>query len=279
MSMTQNTMKRTLSIAMGALVLVLAFGLFGFAQQAQAANYTAGTIKAQSTATASKKVVKGTINSGKKVTKTFTMPEEGYVTFTVNVPKGLGTTAVRIDYHSIRFVSTDILNGSIGDGKFTSGRFSIKPGAKFKVTLELSQNIPILKQSLPYTITMTNKTPDRYEKELNNSKSTANELTLNKAYSGNIMKKGRDWFVFKAPKDGTYKVMGKMHLSTKGGTSWSTMELFNGSTPSGTKLVSSGNGYTRLGSLVLKKGQKAYVKITPAPLSTSASENYVLKVC
>ena len=274
--MREITTKNMLKIAMGALVLALMFGLFGFAHQAQAAEYTAGSLKAQSTTASSKKVVKGKINSGSKVVKSFTMPEEGYVTFTVRIPKGLGSTALRIDHHSMRYVSANVVNGSMGKGEFKSGRFSIKPGTKFRVTLELPDSI--VKQSLSYSITMTSKVPDGYEQELNNSKKTANALTLNEARSGNILMKSRDWFVFKAPKDGTYKAVGKMLLPTSGTVGRASMTLYKGSTSYLPRIIVSGSGYNSLGTVKLKKGEKAYVEVTPGVLNTSASENYALKM-
>lgn len=271
----ESTVKRTSFIAAGILAILLAFSVFGFAQQAEAAEYAAGSAKVQANASSSKKVVKGTLKSGSKITKTFVMPSDGYVTFTVRIPKGLGSTALRIDYKGIRYVSTNISNGSLGSGKFTSDRFSIRPGAKFRVTLELPGSI--IRQSLRYTITMKHKVPARYEVEKNNSKATASKLELGKESSGNILKNGLDWFVFEAPSDGVYKVQGRMALFSSGATTRANMTLYNGQTSYGIRFITSGNDYTRLGQVTLKKGEKVYVEITPSLLGGNVSASYFLK--
>jgi len=111
---------QVLFFAAGAIALALALSLLGFAQQAHATDYAAGSLSVQA---ASSTKAKGTIAPGVKVTKTFKMPKKGYVTFSVKVPRGVGTTAVRIDSNDIRYASDIVLNGGTpgGSGKYTSG--------------------------------------------------------------------------------------------------------------------------------------------------------------
>lgn len=245
------------------IVIALAGGLFGFVQHAQAADLAAGSLGPQATSSNSK-VVSGTIKSGGKVTKTFTMPKKGYVTFTVRVPKGLGTTSIKIDSRDIRYVETSVNNGNMpgGPDKYVSKRFSFKPKAKIKVTLELPRGI--ISQKLPYKITMKKSAPKRYESELNNKKSTADKLTTSGAYSGNIIKKDTDWFFFKAPSDGTYRFSGKVAL-VDGSSSLDIvpMALYQGKKTIATGYPIGGNGYATLSSVPLKKGDKIYVKVMP----------------
>ena len=267
-----NAKGRTLSVAMIAIALMLAFGLFGFVRQAQAEGYAAGSVDGQgvvatqatSKSAASTKVLRnGSIKNGQKVTRTFTMPKKGYVTFNVKISKGVYDTFLRIDSGDIRYVETIVNSSTItgGDGTYTSSLYSFKPGAKIKVTLEMPTGI--VSQKCAYRITMSKKSPKYYESEPNDKKSKANALKAGKTYSGNIYKKNVDWFVFKAPKAGTYKFSGKMALTTSGQLSIAEMSLYKGSKSAEVKYLRSGDGYENIASVKLKKGEKAYLKVSP----------------
>ena len=268
-----------LSKVVGIIALALALGMLAFAQQAHAADYTAGSLDVQASSSTS---AKGNIAPGTKVVKTFKMPKKGYVTFSVKVPKGVGTTAVRIDANDIRYASDIVLNGGTpgGSGKYASSRFSFAPGTKIRVTIEYNS---IGNQAVPYSITMNKKTPKYYEAESNRNKTKATAIEAGHAYGGNIMKKDVDWFVFKAPKAGTYSFRGKMALKTSATLSTANMALYQGSKALANKTVTAGNGYESLKSVKLAKGAKVYVKVTPVTVANNsviegASENYALKV-
>ena len=234
----------------------------GVAFEAQAASGEGAALQLQATAK-SQVVKRGTLKSGTRETETFIVPKTGYISFAVKLSKGVYNTALRIDMGDVRYVDATVNNSTItgGDGIYRTGRYSFKPGKKVKVTLEMPSFI--ISQKCNYRITMKHTVPPRYESELNNSKPKADTLKLGKAMSANILQKDTDWFVFKAPKAGTYKFAAKMLLPKSGESTQAAMTIYKGSRQIDAKYPASGDGYVKLAAIALKKGEKAYVKVKP----------------
>lgn len=99
---------------------------------------------------------------------------------------------------------------------------------------------------------------NNFETENNNSKKTASKLALKKTYTGNLVNDDVDYWVFKAPKTGTYKVSA---ISTEELEGYYYFRAYKGSKDYGGYYMRTGEGYNTVFKGKLKKGQKLYIKV------------------
>lgn len=184
----------------------------------------------------------------------FIMPAKGYVYFEV-CPTASTDTYGRVEL-TISNNYKQYENNSIyyGDGVYRSNKYGFKKGAVINVDIE----------SLGYdwvtecTVKPVVVVPKNFETESNNSKKKADTIKSGKTYNGLIMQEDSDWFVFKAPKTGTYKVYGVS--VTEGETTY--MRVYKNSKEINGDSVRYGDGWNRLAKIKLKKNQKLYIKVT-----------------
>ena len=109
-----------------------------------------------------------------------------------------------------------------------------------------------------------------FESENNNSKKTADKLSINKTYTGLMMDGDTDYWVFTAPKTGKYK----FSVAEVNEGYHNTFYAYKGSKKVESVYIGGGDGYKTLYKAKLKKGQKIYVKLTDG----ANGEMYKIKV-
>ncbi|MDE6567352.1 MAG: hypothetical protein K2K70_06435 [Lachnospiraceae bacterium] len=225
--------------------------------------YINGTsVKAEETLKANKEV-KGTILEGQSITYNFTMPKKGYFSFRLSSSLDFLRVTMKVNYKT--WENDEIVNCN---NLYTSSYYSFKPGTKVQITLASTYY-----DKKDYTLCVDVKNVTNFESESNDKRSQANTIKLKKTYTGLIMSEDADWYVFKAPKKGKYKIVG---VNT-------TRDYVNYATYRGYKAIShdelgEGNGYKTLFSGKLKKGQKIYLKISYDSLSAAKGVFYKIKV-
>lgn len=146
--------------------------------------------------------------------------------------------------------------GYIGYGdNWHSQKFAFKKGSQINISLsdtasENSEYAYILKV---YFVKVNN-----FETENNNSKKTANKLALKKTYTGNLVPDDVDYWVFKAPKTGKYKISA---VCTEEDAYYDNFWAFKGSKEVGSLFTRTGDGYGTVFKGKLKKNQKIYIKV------------------
>lgn len=216
-------------------------------------------------------------NTPETQTFTYTMPSGGYFYYKV-VPKysifydidgiphqdtGLYLPETKITYNYKEYGKTSVFYGS----NWRSPSYCFKKGAK--ITISLTDYTDLSTESY-YDLTVYFKKTKNFESENNNSKKTADKLTLNKIYTGLSMDGDTDYWVFTAPKAGKYKI-----IATEVNEGFhNTVYAYKGSKKVGSAWINSGDGYKTVYKGKLKKGQKIYVKITDG----ADNEMYKLKV-
>lgn len=211
-------------------------------------------------------------------TFTYTMPSGGYFYYKVT-PKygidynedGIGTYATdfytelqtKLSYNYKDYNNDTIFYGS----NWKSPSYAFKKGAK--VTINLTQWV-LSSSEAYYDVTVYFKKVKNFESENNNSKKTADKLSLNKTYTGLMMDGDTDYWVFTAPKAGKYKFS---VVEVNEGFD-NTFYAYKGSKKVNSVYIGGGDGYKTLYKGKLKKGQKIYVKLTDG----SNDEKYKIKV-
>lgn len=172
--------------------------------------------------------------------------------------------------------NTTIYNGNCGK----SMKASFKKGTVIDLAIvgetdsfAMSDNVVIY-----YDIKITAEAPKNFEKEDNNSKSSANKVKKGKTYSGLIMQNDEDFYVFKAPKKGKYKIQISV-ASAKNDVDDLYAEAWKGSKRFDRVSTRYGEGYQTVYSGKLKKGAKIYIKAYgPGPIAFSGDLMYDLRV-
>lgn len=121
-----------------------------------------------------------------------------------------------------------------------------------------------------YDLTVYFKKVKNFESENNNSKKTADKLSLKKTYTGLMMDGDTDYWVFTAPKTGKYK----FSVAEINEGYHNTFYAYKGSKKVKSLYIGGGDGYKTLYKAKLKKGKKIYVKLTDG----SNGEMYKIKV-
>ena len=98
-----------------------------------------------------------------------------------------------------------------------------------------------------------------FESEKNNSRKKADKIKKGKTYTGFLEENDKDWFVFKAPKTGTYNIT--MQFYEKNAGYDLKAASYVGSKKNASVTV---NGKTNVFSGKVKKGGRVYVKVSPS---------------
>lgn len=214
----------------------------------------------------SNQTIIGRTNGNIPVTYTYTMPKSGYFYYTL---KMVGTTVSHTDSDAVittKSISSDCMvcssmsvnrktyvdNNWVFYGDiFTSDHYAFKKGTKVKINIFEYEGY-----TSSYSLTLHYFNPKNYEVESNNSRSKANKVALNKTYSGYLQTDDKDWFVYKAPKAGNYKIRVAVTNPQSEGLN---AEIYNGY-----KRISEQNiykGKSKTITLKLKKNQKLYIRM------------------
>lgn len=140
---------------------------------------------------------------------------------------------------------------------YQSPKLAFKKGSTISITLTedftYNKNFESCYMLSVYFVKVKN-----FETENNNSKKTASKLALKKTYTGNLVKDDVDYWVFKAPKTGKYKVSA---VSTEEIGGYYYFRAYKGSKDYGGYYMRTGEGYNTVFKGKLKKGQKLYIKV------------------
>lgn len=228
----------------------------------------------------SNQTIIGHTNGNIPVTYTYTMPKSGYFYYTLNM---VGITVSHTDSDgnvTTKSISSDCMvcssmsvnrktyvdnNWAFYGDIFTSDHYAFKKGTKVKINIFEYEGY-----TSSYSLTLHYFNPKNYEVESNNSRSKANKVALNKTYSGYLQTDDKDWFVYKAPKAGKYRVWAVVTAPHSGDI---YAEIYNGYKRITNQYISEGSGwinltnyydsnYKKQSSLKLKKNQKLYIHIS-----------------
>jgi hypothetical protein len=216
-------------------------------------------------------------NTSLKQTFTYTMPAGGYFYYKV-VPKysifydidgvphydtGLYLPETKLTYNYKEYGKSSVFYGS----NWRSPSYCFKKGAV--VTISLEDHNDSSTESY-YDLTVYFKKVKNFESENNNSKKTADKISLKKTYTGLMMDGDTDYWVFTAPKTGKYK----FSVAEINEGYHNTFYAYKGSKKVKSLYIGGGDGYKTLYKAKLKKGKKIYVKLTDG----SNGEMYKIKV-
>lgn len=223
--------------------------------------YMNGTsVKAEETLQANQEV-KGTILNGQSITYNFIMPKKGYFSFRLSNSASFLSVKMQVNYKT--YENEAFLSGN---RLFTSSSYSFKPGTKVQITLDNTYS------TMDYTLCVDVKNVANFESESNDKKAKADTIKLKKTYTGLIMSEDADWYVFKAPKKGKYKISGV--VTNEGAIDFAS---YKGNKKIASDDLQEGKGYKTLFSGKLKKGQKIYLKISYSTLWSRRGVFYKIK--
>ncbi len=209
-------------------------------------------------------------------TYTYVMPKTGYfyveVTptyFTDDEGEVVNSDAWLMPFRIIaNYKQYEKANCYKSDGTYTSGMYAFAAGTEVKLEFESDTSGYLWH----YNVSIYQVKETRFEKETNNSKTRANSLTAGKYHTGLMMEDDVDWFVFKAPSTGKYKVY-VVNTDTNTGRSSMSSTIYNGSSKIlANSYIYSGEGIIKCCTVNLKKGRKLYIK------NADPSGNFVYKV-
>ncbi len=201
---------------------------------------------------------------------TFVMPSKGYlyaevqpVSYVHNETKELcGYWSREYKITANNRLYEEVVDNESADGAgayktWTSKNYAFKKGTR--VTLSVTADDSYDYYTGTFRIRIVSKAVKNFETENNNSKAKADALKVKKTYTGCLMTGDTDWFVFKAPKDGHYRVLVSLPDSQ-------SYEM-KATTYKGNKKLSENNivnlsGWKKQFNGSLKKGEKVYVKIS-----------------
>lgn len=216
-------------------------------------------------------------NTPETQTFTYTMPSGGYFYYKVvpthsifydidgvaHYDTGLYLPETKITYNYKDYATASVFYGQ----NWQSESYAFKKGAK--ITINLTDYTDVGLEAY-YDVTVYFKKVKNFESENNNSKKTADKLSLKKTYTGLMMDGDTDYWVFTAPKTGKYK----FSVAEINEGYHNTFYAYKGSKKVKSLYIGGGDGYKTLYKAKLKKGQKIYVKLTDG----SNGEMYKIKV-
>ncbi|MCM1498049.1 MAG: hypothetical protein NC124_06235 [Clostridium sp.] len=215
----------------------------------------------------------------------YVMPDKGYFYYEVT-PTYCTVDGERLNatfYFDVNMsVNNEILEKDyfIYNGECErSVKYSFKKGTVVDFAI-VNEADTILKDNvvIHYDIKITTVTPKNFEKENNNNKKSANTLKKGKTYTGLIMQNDEDYYVFKAPKTGKYKIQVTVS-SARTDADYLHAEALKGTKRLNGMQTRNGDGYKTLYSGKLKKGAKLYVKLYgDLPITYAGDLMYKLKV-
>lgn len=234
--------------------------LLAFSMVLGALSMNSTSVKAEETLKANQEV-KGTIVKGQSITYNFIMPKKGYFSFHLSNSADFLSVKMQVNYKTWEdemYLSRDRL--------FTSSSYAFKPGTKVQITLNNTYS------TMDYTLGVDVKNVANFESESNDKKAKADTIKAKKTYTGLIMSEDTDWYVFKAPKKGKYKISGV--VTNAGAIDFTT---YKGNKKMASDDLQEGKGYKTLFSGKLKKGQKIYLKISYSNLWGKKGVFYKIK--
>ncbi|MDE6625761.1 MAG: hypothetical protein K2K56_05275 [Lachnospiraceae bacterium] len=160
-----------------------------------------------------------------------------------------------------------------------SVKFAFKKGTVVDLSI-VDEADTIMEENvvIHYDIKITAVTPKNFEKENNNNKKSANTIKKGKTYTGLIMQNDQDYYVFKAPKTGKYKIQITVSSAEKDVDSLYA-EVLKGTKRLGRIDTRYGDGFKTVYNGKLKKGAKLYVKVYgEPPITFSGDLLYKLRV-
>ena len=209
----------------------------------------------------------------------FVMPESGYVWIEVTPiscyyidNKG---QIVQNNDSSNHLTNKIVANGKVyqekerylKDGMWRSGRYNFKKGTKISIDVEGDQWYSNC--IISYKVEVKTGSEENFEVEDNSAKKNPSKLVLGES-TGNFLDADVDWWVFKAPKKGTYSISGAVSdvddEATKDKLSNAILNTtsFKGLKRSKQATITFVDGYKNVFKGKLKKGQKVYVQVLQA---------------
>lgn len=210
----------------------------------------------------------------------FVMPESGYVWIEVTPVscyyidnKG---QIVQHNRSSFSLINKIVANGKVyqekerylQDGMWRSGRYNFKKGTKISIDVLVHLNyLPV--HYISYKVEVKTGSEENFEVEDNSAKKNPSKLVLGES-TGNFLDADVDWWVFKAPKKGTYSISGavsdvddeatkdKLSNAILNTTSFKELKRSKQAT------ITFVDGYKNVFKGKLKKGQKVYVQVLQA---------------
>lgn len=227
----------------------------------------------------SNQTITGQTNGNTPITYTYTMPKTGYFYYTL---QATGNTYQYVNsdgtVETYNMSSSTYIHNSMkvnyktyvddeyvhyGD-TFNSDHYAFKKGTKVNIIVNDGEHY-----ITSYSLTLHYFSPKNYEVESNDSRSKANKISLKKTYSGYTQTDDNDWFVYKVPKTGKYRVWGVVTNPHSGEID---TEIYNGYKRMCSQSIHEGDGwinltnhdenYVKKTSLKLKKKQKLYIHIS-----------------
>lgn len=210
----------------------------------------------------------------------FIMPEDGYIRYEV-IPVSL--TSIWNDKTNVvtddEWIKTSYLDSfiktkgkiyessrtSYQEGVWRSGRYNFKQGTKISIEVKANPSRWDRGMISFYQILVKVGSEENFEKEENDGRKKATSLI--DEGTGNMMNGDIDWWVFKAPKNGTYKISGvvsdlddeaskvKLENAILNTTSYKEFKRSKQAT------ITAIDGYKNVFKGRLKKGEKVYIQV------------------
>ena len=210
----------------------------------------------------------------------FVMPESGYVWIEVTP-----VSCYRIysdgkieqsNQKDDKLINKIVANGKqyqwerryVQNGMWRSGRYNFKKGTKISIDVkgDLEHNG---NEIISYKVEVKTGSEENFEVEDNSAKKNPSKLVLGES-TGNFLDADVDWWVFKAPKKGTYSISGAVSdvddEATKDKLSNAILNTtsFKGLKRSKQATITFVDGYKNVFKGKLKKGQMVYVQVLQA---------------
>lgn len=220
-----------------------------------------------------------TVKNSENKNYIFVMPESGYVWIEVTPiscyyidNKG---QIVQNNDSSNHLTNKIVANGKVyqekerylKDGMWRSGRYNFKKGTKISIDVEGDQWYSNC--IISYKVEVKTGSEENFEVEDNSAKKNPSKLVIGES-TGNFVDADVDWWVFKAPKKGTYSISGAVSdvddEATKDKLSNAILNTtsFKGLKRSKQATITFVDGYKNVFKGKLKKGQKVYVQVLQA---------------
>jgi hypothetical protein len=209
----------------------------------------------------------------------FVMPESGYVWIEVTpISRYYTGNDGKIEQSSSKYdklINKIVANGKqyqwegryVQDGMWRSGRYNFKKGTKISIDVE---GDPYYSNCImSYKVEVKTGSEENFEVEDNSAKKNPSKLVIGES-TGNFVDADVDWWVFKAPKKGTYSISGAVSdvddEATKDKLSNAILNTtsFKGLKRSKQATLTFVDGYKNVFKGKLKKGQMVYVQVLQA---------------
>lgn len=209
----------------------------------------------------------------------FVMPESGYVWIEVTP-----VSCYRIysdgkieqsNQKDDKLINKIVANGKqyqwerryVQNGMWRSGRYNFKKGTKISIDVEGDPYYS--NYIISYKVEVKTGSEENFEVEDNSAKKNPSKLVIGES-TGNFLDADVDWWVFKAPKKGTYSISGAVSdvddEATKDKLSNAILNTtsFKGLKRSKQATITFVDGYKNVFKGKLKKGQMVYVQVLQA---------------